>query len=185
MSSDRYFLCASEFQYFWSPIIPKGMSILKKTGYLTKNFKFFHWYYLRSSQKCLFFTFWCRNGNSNMTSHVTLACTILLFLSFLLELYTKFKCVKTFGCILKVFCDFSILTKMVSKRSGPLCPVHTFIHFMNQPVVKCFAFIFSLCWYWTSVYSKCQIRVYFQYYSDNNFTVLGDKSLTNWVFLNL
>ena len=57
MSSDRYFFSASEFLYFWSPNIPKGMSMLKKTGCLTKIFQFFHWYYLRLSQKCLFSTF--------------------------------------------------------------------------------------------------------------------------------
>ena len=57
MYSDRYFLCASEFLNFWSPNIPKGMSMLKKTGCLTKIFQFFHWYYLRLSQKCLFSTF--------------------------------------------------------------------------------------------------------------------------------
>ena len=41
MSCDRYFWCASEFQYFWSPIIPKGMSILKKQGAWPKFFNFF------------------------------------------------------------------------------------------------------------------------------------------------
>ena len=103
MSSDRYFWCGSEFLCFDSPQFPTGMSYLKKSDCLTKFFQFFHLYYLRLSQKCLFSTFWCRNGHGNMTSHVTLAYTILLFLSFVLKLDTKFRCDITFWCILKVF----------------------------------------------------------------------------------
>ena len=82
MSNDRYFQCGSEFLCFDSPKFPKGMSYLKKSHCLTKNFPFFHWFYLRLSQKCLFSTFLCRNGHGNMTSHVTLAYQ-LIFLSFL------------------------------------------------------------------------------------------------------
>ena len=71
MAWDRYFVCASEFQCFWSPIIPKGMSIPKKSYCLTKIFKFFHLLYFKIIWKCLFFTFLCRNDHSNMTWYVT------------------------------------------------------------------------------------------------------------------
>ena len=60
-----------------------------------------------------------KNGHRNMTSHVTLACTILLFLSFLLELYTKFRCVKTFWCILKVFKWFFNFDKIGFQKVWP------------------------------------------------------------------
>ena len=91
---------------------------------MTKYFQFFHWYYLRPSQKRLFSTFLCRNGHRNMTSHVTLAFTFLLFLSFLLDLYTKFRCAKTFWCILKVFKWFFNFDKNGFQGVWPTVPCH-------------------------------------------------------------
>ena len=54
----------------------------------------------------------------------------------------------------------------------------------NSTTYTTFLTFSSLRRYWSAFYSKCQIGVYLQYYSDHYFSIMGNQSYSNWMFLN-